>query len=243
MNVESASVNIVLLGKFRPDNFLPDKLALGKVISRKVAESASLLSLIPGHQVQFKFGWGELLVLQNRFQITTAEAPYIRACDFIIKALGDLAPEAEVNAFGINRDSHYDLHTVAARNRLGTRLAPPEAWGAWGKKLRETMEGKREGTSLQGGVLFLQMRQPFLDDGITGWLDVTVTPSSVIPNATGVCFRSNHHHQLSYAVEGEKVQKEPSASEITSRLLASLSDRFDNSIGDAEAIFEGVINL
>ena len=242
MKAESASVSIVLLGKFQPDNFLPEKLVSGKVISRKLAEAASYVALLPGYQAQFKFGWGELLVLQNRFQITTTEAPYIRICDFALKTLGDLAPESTVTAFGINRDSHYNLHSIAARDNLGKRLAPPEAWGAWGAKLRDSMKRKDRDAALHGGVLLVQMRLPFLENGIVGWLDVTVAPSSVIPKNSGVFFRANHHHQVSYsASEGEEESKEPSASDTTSKLLASLFDRFENSIADSESIFQGII--
>lgn len=240
MKVASPSVSIVLLGKFRPDNFLPDKLAEAKLITRKVAESVSYITLFPGIQVNFRFAWGDLLVQQDRFQIVTTEAPYIRVCDFALKALSDLAPDATVTAFGINRDGHYDLGSVEARNKLGTRLAPPEAWGPWGAKLRKSMEGKTKGTPMQGGVVHVQMRLPLLDDGITGWLDVTAMPSVVIANARGAYFRANHHHQAApRASEIQKVDEKPS--DITTRLLARLSDRFEQSIADSESIFKEVI--
>ncbi len=249
MKVESPSVSVVLLGKFRPDNFLLDKLADAKLISRKDAESVSYTTLLPGLHVQIKLAWGELLVLQERFQVSTGEAPYIRVCDFAVKALSDLAPDAIVTAFGINRDGHYDLGGIDERNRLGTRLAPPEAWGSWGEKLRKTMTGETKGTPMQGGVIHIQMRLPFLDDGITGWLDVTTTPSGVIANHRGVYFRANHHHQATpRASQGEVVGEKPSditvgekPSDITTRLLARLSDRFENSIAESESIFEAVL--
>jgi hypothetical protein len=242
MKVESPSVTIVLVGSFSPDDFTPDKLAQGKVLATKVAASASYITLIPSHHVQLKLAWGELSVSKDRFQISTTETPYIRACDFALKALGDFAPNASVFAFGINRDAHYDLGSVEARNNLGIRLAPPEAWGAWGKTLLEDMDRAQRGMSLQSaGLLYLQMRQYFRDEAISGWLDVSVTPSAVMPT-TGVLFRSNHHHQLSdSASESGDLIKAPSESDITNRLLENLSARFDNSITQVESILEGVI--
>lgn len=151
-----------------------------------------------------------------------------------------MTPDATVTAFGINRDGHYDVGSVEARNRLGTRLAPPEAWGSWGANVRKTMEGDTKGTPMQGGVIHIQMRLPFLDDGIAGWLDVTAQPSVVIPNGTGVYFRANHHYQAApLASETQKVNEKPP--DMTARLLARLSDRFENSIADSESIFKGVL--
>jgi hypothetical protein len=243
MKFESSSTSIVLLGKFRPDDFTLDKLAKGKVITGKIAESASYLTLIPGHHVQFTFAWGELLVLNERFQIVTTEPPYIRICDFVLNALGDFAPASTVAAFGINREGHYDLGSVEARNKLGVRLAPPEAWGAWGQTLQQDLSPKEKPNSLRSGLLLVQMRKPFLEEGLVGYLDVSVAPSTVVPNSTGVIFRSNHHHQIAEnAKETKEVIKPSSVSDISSRLLASLSARFDNSIAQAESIFQETIN-
>lgn len=249
MKVESPSVSVVLLGRFRPDNFLPHKLADAKLIPPKVAESVSYTTLIPGIHVQFKFAWGDFMVVQDRFQISTSEAPYIRVCDFAVKAISDLGADATVTAFGINRDGHYDLGSIDARNDLGTRLAPPEAWGSWGQKLRQTMTGEAKGTAMQGGVIHIQMRHPFLDDGITGWLDITAAPSGVIADHRGVYFRANHHHQATpRASQGEVVAEKQSdimvgekPSDVTTRLLARLLDRFESSIAESESIFEGVL--
>ena len=124
MNVTRTSVSIVLVGQFQPDNFLPGKLADGKVIPRKVADAATLVTLLPSQTTHFKIDWAELLVLTNRFQVVSLEAPHIRICDLILKAIGDLAPGSTVSEFGINVDCHYDLGTADARNELGRRLAP-----------------------------------------------------------------------------------------------------------------------
>lgn len=250
MKAESPSVSIVLLGKFKPSSFLPDKLIDAKLIPKKLAESVSYVTLIPDVQVQFKLAWGEILVVRDRFQVSSSEAPYIRVCDFVVKALTDLASDSKVHAFGINREAHYNLGSNDARNEFGTRIAPPEAWGSWGKKLRDSQTGTAKGTSMQGGVINIQMRLPFLADGITGWLDITAAPSGLIENSSGVHFRANHHHQaisriLQAEMTGEKLRDVPEAenpSDVTARLMALLSECFENSLAESESIFEGVIS-
>jgi hypothetical protein len=241
MIAEAASVSVVLVGKFQPDDFLPDKLVAGKILSRKLLDSLSFVSLIPGSHVQYKFAWAEVTAQRRRLQVTSSEAPYIRVCDFVLKALGDVARESVVAAFGINCESHYNLGTIAARNRLGLRLAPPEAWGGWGAKVKESIEGEPGETNLQGGVILLRMRLPFLKGSVRGWLDVSISPSDVITGQTGICLIANHHHQISTsASEAEETKDEPSESDVTSKLLESLSAGFDNSLSDTELVFKEV---
>ena len=242
MNVHSASVSVVLLGNFRPERFMPDKLADSGLVTKKMASSATFSSLLPGQQVSFKFGWGDLLVTPDRLQILTTEAPYVRTSDFVLKAFADLAPESSISSFGINRESHYNLGSNDARNELGMRLAPPDAWGDWGAKVKQSMQNEDKGSALQGGVTALQVRKPFRNEGIGGWLDITIGPSSIVPNFCGVLFRANHHHQLAKPAEGEEGSEEPvSVKDMTSRLLNVLSTGFDQSILQSEAIFQGVI--
>jgi hypothetical protein len=219
---------------------MPDKLVEAKLLPRKAAEAVTYIALVPRLQSHFRFGWGELLVHKDRFQIVTSESPYIRICDFALKAMNDLAPDSVVTALGINRDGHYDLGSRTERNKLGTRLAPPEAWGPWGKKVRESMGGHTLETPMQGGVIHIQMRLPFKDDHATGWLDITVQPSVQIPNNTGVYFRANHHHQPT-TITSDNESIDDKDRENTTRLLARLSEGFENSITESESIFEGVI--
>lgn len=244
MNVQFPSVSIVLLGQFRPDDFLPIKLAEGKAITKKAAESASFITLVPSQVVHFNFGWGELQVIPKRFHITTKAVPYIRISDLAIKALRDLSPDSLVSAFGINLEHHYEFPNADARNSLGMRIAPPAAWGAWGAELLANIHGEKKGTPLQGGLLSMQMRLPFLNNGISGWQDVVVGPSSAIQEGLGVLLRSNHHHQIvPLTFDGLPESEGPTEREATSRLLEALAEGFDNSIASAESIFQGVLAL
>lgn len=239
MKATKTSVNIVLMGQFKPESFLPNALVEGNVITEKAAKSASILALMPSQTLQFRLDWAELMVLPERFQITSLEAPYIRICDFALKALLDLAPNSTVSQFGINVIGHYDLGSTDARNNLGRRVAPPEAWGTWGQTLLESMNGEHRGTILQGGMLNVQMKQPFSKDGVNGWRTVGLSSSLEIPNNTGVLLQTNHHHQVA-SLDPE--DKGPFAGNATTVLLAALSSSFEKSIEDAFSIFDGVLS-
>jgi hypothetical protein len=229
MRPQSTSVSIVLLGAFAPDRLTPAALASADVISKKDAEIAIPRTLLPGAVSHFDFHWGELSVTAQRFFANAKEAPYVRACDLVVKALRDLLPEARVTAFGINLESHFDLGSTAARDALGRRLAPPEAWGKWGEEVRRSMD--RE-DSMHGGMVRIQMRLPFRDERISGWLDVSAEPSSKISGKGGVVLRSNHHHQFA-----ADLNDKPEGLE----LVDALAERFDASVLATENIFGDVI--
>ncbi len=237
----TTKVSIVLIGEFNPDNFLPKKLAEGGVISSKYAESASIIALLPGQTTQVNLGWAELAAYKDKLQVSSVEAPHIRICDLVMKALSDLSPHSTVSQFGINVQFDHDFGNFADRNDFGCRIAPPEAWGAWGQKLRASMTGKECGTPLQGGAISVHMRKPFVaDEGVTGWQDVIVTRS--VEHKTGITILSNNHHQLvSLDPDVEEKRKSLSDEEATSILLRALSSRFEKSIEEAISIFEGVI--
>lgn len=243
MNAAITRINIVLLGQFKPDNFLPNKLAEAKVISQKAAESASITMLIPKQSVQFKLDWFELDVLESRLTIHSSVAPYIRICDFVLKALGEMAPDSRVTQFGINVDCHYDLGSADARNSFGRRIAPPEPWGTWGKSMLDSMSGENKGTFLQGGMINLTMRQPFVEsDGLTGWRDISVKASPEVSVKSGVMFSSNHHHQIkSIAPDGSKTVEPTYDAKTSTFLLDALYSRFEKSIDDAITIFGEVL--
>lgn len=240
MRPQFTSATIVLLGKFTPDAFLPNALGEAKVISKKDAKLATLRTLIPGTVVNFALLWCELLVSTDRLQIGTAQAPYVRISDVVVKALKDVRGESRVTAFGINVESHFDLGSISARDVMGSRLAPPKEWGKWGEEILESMRTASPGT--HGGMVSLQMRKPFTEERVAGWLDVVVGPSPIIPDNSGVFFRTNHHHQVPVKLaDTDENQDSRQAGVEPLALLDALAERFDASILSAENIFNCVI--
>lgn len=240
MSATTHKVSIVLVGEFNPDDFLPNNLLEGKVIAKKTAESVTITAMMPSQTVQFKLNWAELLVVPNRLQVTSLEAPHIRICDLVLKALQELAPKSNVSQFGINVDLTHDFGTFEKRNDFGRKISPPEVWGSWGQMLLASMTGEECGTSMQGGLMGLHMRKPFMEkDGVTGWRDVIVVPSADIK--TGVSIRSNHHHQLTNIDPDAEKSEQLSEDKVTSLLLTALSNGFEKSIADSISIFEEVL--
>jgi len=242
MATTSTSVSIVLVGTFEPDRFSPEKLSEGKVISPKTAQEAKFKALLTGQVLDFRLAWADMLVMPDKFQVSTSEAPYIRICDLVMASIHDLAPNSKVTQFGINVEFHYDFGSFDARNEFGCSIAPPTVWQDWGQLILESMRGPDKGTSRQGGVLNVTMRLPFQKGAVSGWRDVTVAPSNVIRGNTGVLFRANHHHQLSELSEGTGSIVESLSSEAGTRLLLQeLTSTFEKSVGDSIGIFHRMV--
>jgi len=208
MTPEFSNAAVVLLGKFDPDAFLPEALVGEKIITKKEAESVKYNTILRGQVLQFQLPWAKVLIAQDRYAIETSEAPYVRICDFTTKALSDLPTKSVVTAFGINLESHFNLGNIAARDEIGKKLAPPTAWGKWGEKVLSSMHGDAQENPQHGGMVLIQMRQPFVAEQAAGWMDVWVGPSERIPNSTGVFFRTNHHHQHPKKKADDKVAEE-----------------------------------
>ncbi len=234
MKVESPAVSVVLVGPFRPAAFSPEFLREKKLLNKDEASNVIYSILIPGTVIRYSFGWGELHVGDGRLQILSREAPFIRVCDFAIRALDDVAHDVAITAFGINREGHYNVGSAEARNKIGVRMAPPEAWGAWGKKILQTMNDDRAGGDSQGGLMNMQMRFPFKDAKAKGYLDIYGAPSSLIPHMAGIFLRANHHHE---AADGDPTH--PAVAKT--RLIDVMAERFDTAINEIEDIFFGVL--
>lgn len=242
MAATSTSVSIVLVGSFEPDRFAPEKLSEGKVISPKAAQEAKFRALLTGQVLDFRLAWADVLVLPDKFQVSTSEPPYIRICDLVMASIHDLAPNSKVTQFGVNVEFHHDFGSVDARNEFGCSIAPPTVWGGWGQLLLDSMSGPDKGTDRQGGVLNVTMRLPFQREAVSGWRDVTVASSNVIKGNTGVLFRANHHHQSVGLSEGAGSVVESLSSEARTRLLLQeLTSTFEKSVGDSIDIFQRMV--
>jgi hypothetical protein len=251
------SPSVVLLGAFNPDDFHPDKLSQEKIITQADFEEVQYRLIVPGRALQFDLPWSKILIGKDRFQVEAIEAPYIRVSDFVAKALIDLDIKYAVTAVGLNAESHFDLLSVEARDQLGTKIAPPKAWASWGSVIAANMHGTREENPIHGGLVTMQMRQPFLDveKGINGWLDVTLGLSGRLPQ-TGVMLRSNKHYQVYAPKDGDKTiaGKQESTSkgeeEVVSKerieanskkLLEIMQQNFDSTRREVETIFKEVV--
>ena len=126
---------IVLVGRFNPAIFQPAWFALHKMIGQKEAETADI-ELIHKEVSQFKLDQFEFQVLADRFAITSLDTHPEHIRDLVISCFGQFLPHTPVRAMGINRAVHFDTGDFEVRDCVGGRLAPKDAWGAWGEEIR-----------------------------------------------------------------------------------------------------------
>ena len=92
-----------------------------------------------------------------------------------------------------------------------------------------------------GGLALLQLRAPFAEDKVTGWLDIFVGPSPRIPAGLGVFLRTNHHHQVPIKSSDSGPAKQEAEASDPLALVDIMAARFDQSIASAQKIFGEVI--
>jgi hypothetical protein len=127
---ELSEVTIVILGSLNPRIFTPDWFARHGLFSAKEADAASI-EVVHAQITSFRTEWLSLNVQQDRFQATTAVAPYVRLSDLVVRTFKEFLPHTPLAKLGINRVVHFDVGSVEARDRIGAMLAPKEPWGDW----------------------------------------------------------------------------------------------------------------
>ena len=79
----------------------------------------------------FSTEWLRLEVTPDRFLAETLQAPHIQLLDFIVRVFKEHLHQSPLVALGINRQVHFQVKSLAARDRIGRTLAPVEPWGTW----------------------------------------------------------------------------------------------------------------
>lgn len=182
MTSQLGIVGVVAIGQFNPAIVHPAWLASQDLISRADADGATVEVVHP-EVAQFALAQqGATLrvqVLRNRLHISTEDARlYEMARDLTIGVL-TLLRHTPITKLGINWESHISLPSDDARNALGHRLAPTEAWDGIGEK--------------GAAMLSLSMKIP-RTDGKAGQVVVKIEPSVRVAN--GVMVAVNDHYDL-----------------------------------------------
>lgn len=222
---EISGVAIAIIGKFNPAIFTPAWFALHNLLPQSAADSANLR--IAHQQVTaFSTDWLRVDVSTGRFSAETLQAPNIRLCDLVVSVFKKHLYHTPLSAFGINRSVHFQVPSMAARDRLGRTLAPVEPWGAWEHELGSTGE--------HGGMTSLTMTQVDPDGRPPGGrINVKVEPSNRIGQGRlGVYVEVNDH----YAIDDTS----PSAGEQLTRLLEG---NFDESLSRSDGIVDHLMSL
>ena len=222
---ELSGVSVVLLGDFNPAIFTPAWFALHGLLPENVADSADLR--VAHQQVtEFAADWLLLQVTIDRFFVETLQAPHIRLRDLVARIFKEHLNHTPLRAFGINRNVHFQVKSLAERDRIGRTLAPVEPWGAWGQDLGLNGE--------HGGMTSLTMSQGNPEGRPTGGqINVTVEPSYQISNwRTGVHVRVNDHYAIDNANLG-----------TVEHLMELFEDNFDTSLERSNGIIDHIMSL
>lgn len=224
MKADITIATLVLLGRFRPNDFTIEQLLRGKVLSKDELAAAQYEVLLPEQAVVIVLPWGKLSVVDERFSVEIAQPPFIRGCDLVLKTLNDIAATSTILKFGINLVSHYRFDSIGARDTFARKFAPLEPWGEFGVAVEKSFI---EAGARHGGMMRVTMRQAVPADRSAGWLDVTIEPSLAIDNNLGVAVSTNDHYELS-PEELEVASHTPRA--ISEKMLNLLASNFDTSI-------------
>ena len=222
---EISGTSIVLIGSFNPAIFTPAWFELHGLLPEGVAEVAKLEIAHP-QTTSFSAEWLILNVMPERFSAETVQAPDVRLLDLVVRTFKEYLNHTPLKMFGINRNVHFRVQSLAERDRIGRTLAPVEPWGAWSEELG--LDGPH------GGMTSLTMSQ--LDpkgrpEG--GRINVKVEPSTRIGDGrTGVFVNVNDHY------EADVNQRDP-----TEGVIKLLEENFEESIDRSNRLIDHVMSL
>ncbi len=222
---EISGVNVVLLGDFNPAIFTPAWFALHGLLPQSVADSA-VLQVAHEQVTAFDTNWLHLRVTIDQFSVNTVQAPHVRLHDLVLRIFQDHLFHTPLRAFGINRNVHFCVQSIAERDRIGRTLAPVEPWGQWGRCLG--LSGKH------GGMTSLTMSQVAPQGRPAGGqINVTVEPSTLVGKGrTGVYVRVNDHYAIDNAGLG-----------TAERLMKLFKSNFGTSIDRSNELIDHIMSL
>ena len=222
---EIDGVSVILVGSFNPAIFTPAWFALHGLLPEGIADSADL-AVAHKQMTMFNADWLRLEVTPDQFNVETVQAPHVRIHDLVLRVFGEHLHHTPLTAFGLNRNVHFQVGSLAARDQLGRILAPVEPWGPWAQELG--LDGEH------GGMTSLTMTQVDPEGRPAGGrINVKVEPSIRIGNGRTRVFVGVNDH---YAADDAR----PSAA---GRLMDLLEGNFQTSLSRSEQIIDHIMSL
>ena len=218
-------VGIVVLGAFNPAIFTPAWFVLHDLLPPEIESSADV-QVVHQQVASFAADWLTLQATQDRFSVSTTRAPHVRLCDLVQRIFKELLPHTPLKAFGINRDVHFPVQSMAELDRIGRVLAPVQHWGVCGQNLG--FDGPH------GGMTSLTMSQLRPEGRQAGdKIQVTVEPSKRMSSGFGVYVGVNDHYTIG----------DTAASGTSAQLVKLLADTFETSLSRSEEIIDHIMSL
>lgn len=147
---------IVMIGSFNPTIFQPRWLAAQGLIRPEEAVSAKI-TIIQAEVADFAVEWFQLQVLQNRFQLVSADPRQYAPLRDLAGAIFAILPHTPVRTLGLTRSFHFRMASKDSWHAIGHLLAPK---GSWNPIMEEPglrsllMQGRRKAG---GGVLRIKV--------------------------------------------------------------------------------------
>jgi hypothetical protein len=124
---EMDAASIVMIGSFNPAIFQPRWLGVQQLIRTEEAENAKITT-IQAELADFSTEWFQLQVLQNRFQIYSADPRQYAPLRDLAGAIFAILPHTPVTSLGLNRIFHFKMPSMDSWHGIGHLLAPKEPW-------------------------------------------------------------------------------------------------------------------
>lgn len=222
-----AGASIVLVGNFNPAILSPDWFIRHGLVNEQAVQRDDPDFIVHPQVAQFKLDWCQIVVETGKFSISSSKDPLILIMDLTVRTFSEFLPHTPLRQLGINRQVHFQVASPDVRDAIGFRLAPPDAWGDWGRHISARSDQKR------GGLRSLIMQQQVFDDDRTGYISTTVQPSGQITAGLGVFVQVNDHY--------EATEQEPARG--TAEIVALLKDRFEASLTNSDGIIDQIMRL
>jgi hypothetical protein len=227
----SDSMNVVVLGEFKPLQVTPPWLRQMDLIGAEDYESYSIEVISSGATI-VTFGSIRLQVVPESLQITTDASAEIEAARDLAAGILLSNGSPAISAMGINRQVHFRTE-FERYHTIGDALTPKDLW---------------DGILHLPGMLNLGITG-VRDDGYGGAVNVQVQPSTAV--RPGVFVSVNDHYNLTYAetpadrgttteLEEINLQRSPDKIPIAVKIL---TEGFSASRSKAQAIIDRVASL
>lgn len=222
---EIDGVSVIIVGSFNPAIFTPAWFAMHGLLPEGIADSADL-AVAHKQMTMFDADWLRIEVTPDQFNAETVQAPHVRIHDLILRVFEEHLHHTPLTAFGVNRNVHFQVGSLAERDQLGRVLAPVEPWGPWAQELG--LDGEH------GGMTSLTMTQVDpVGRPTSGRINVKVEPSIRVGDGrSGVFVGVNDHYAVDDAGPG-----------AAGRLMKLLEENFQTSLSRSEQIIDHIMSL
>jgi len=172
--------SIVILGDLNPKIYHPSWFAAENLIGKQEAEGAKV-EIVHQDVAIFTSDWFRLEVLRDRFLVETTQQLLDEPLRDLVLGTFSVLRHTPLRFMGLNTIMHFRVDSEEKWHEAGHRLAPKALW---------------EGVLTEPGMMRVTMRESRRRDGNSGYLDVSIEPSSEVK--PGLLISVNDHYETAH---------------------------------------------